>query len=334
MSNNDACKTATIYGSYTPLDHKNAVEYTINKWRKKRCDELSTTTDVKWIETFDNETTSYYCPPGLTGCYQGKCYITSKAECEKHSFYPYTEDTKGDKRGTDDDKKKNYLEWRVDNKLPELGQNCYLGNSALKQWCISPESRNPPDSKAPPFAYDKKYGVCYLTKAYCDNKGFDWNGPDSDIQGDFIPTSYNDNRRDLGGKCHESTGMEIAETLFGSTLTRGIKSGCLSDKKYKKNIRKLIDNFAGPGINLYYFDYIDEVKKIHPEYKLNKHIGYLSDEIKKVYPELIIKKQGREYIDIKPEFVKEQKYRRIINTLTFEDMFISKLKSFYKIKDE
>ena len=60
----------------------------------------------------------------------------------------------------------------------------------------------------------------------------------------------------------------------------------------------------------------------------------MSDEIKKVYPELIVKKQGREYIEIKPEFFKEQKYRRIINTLLLKDMFISKLKSFYKIKDE
>jgi len=265
---NDCCNTATFIGGYTPMDLRNASVYAQYKWYNKRCNDLGTgpnKVDVSWVPTYTTGQVSYNCPPGLN-CQEGSCEITSESECMKWSFYPFDDTT----TGASIDGTGSYLGFRKDDRFPQLNERCYLANTALRRWCVSPESRNPSDSKSNPFAYNKDDGKCYLTSDYCDQQGMDYDGPDTPQIGDFVPTKYNvpGGSNDVGGRCTQSGGMEFAEALFGNTITRGFKSGCLipSDRKYKTNIKMLCKDYIAPGINLYYYNYNSELKKKHPKF--------------------------------------------------------------------
>lgn len=313
------CDNATVIGGYTPLDMRNVALYVQNKWKEKRCTELkSEGKDVKWQDNFENGVTSYYCPPGATGCFDGKCIITSSNECSKHSLYPYSTDT--DATPIDNPNKIPYLEFRSDKRYPQAGERCYFGNSELKKWCLSPGARKPPDDKAPPFGYDSTSGQCFVSKDYCDNKGLNYSKPDVGVNIDGIGTTTN-----YGGTCYETTGIKIAETLFGETLTRGIAANCniLSDKNFKKNLKCVYKDYISKGINLYIFEYSDEALKIHPDYK-RIQLGFLADELKKNYPEIIEKKDGRLYISIPKDKLRDRKYWKIYNTLQFREPFLKK----------
>jgi hypothetical protein len=313
------CDNATVIGGYTPLDMRNVSLYVQMKWKEKRCIDLkSSGVDVAWQDNFEDGVTSYYCPPGATGCFDGKCIITSSTECLKHSVYPYSTDSDGNP--VDNPNNLPYLEFRLDEKYPQAGARCYFGNSELKKWCISPAGRNPPDDKAPPFGYDSTSGRCFVSKDYCDNKGYSYSRPDVAVNIDGVGATTN-----YGGKCYETTGMSIAETLFGATLTRGIAANCdiLSDKKFKKKLIKVCEDYISKGINLYIFEYSEEALKLHPNYK-RIQIGFLADELKKEYPEIIEKKDGRLYISIPKEKLKDKKYWRIYNTLQFREPLLKK----------
>jgi hypothetical protein len=339
MSNID-CTNATIYGGITAYDQRNASLYTQYKWMKQRCDDLALNNpkDFVWINRFTDGSTSYYCPPGLTGCYEGNCFINSENECNKHSVYGFNTDSKGEPNGLGATGSNIYLEYRMDKHYPENGYNCYIGNQLLRRWCTSPESdiRGEGKNNKPAFYYNPHNGNCYLTKKYCKAMGEQYNGPDVvDPQLKAIDSSVNPSYAstpldEIGGSCYVPPGQKFAETLFGKTLVRTFTGGCdqalssLSDRRYKEDIKLLVKDYGGKGINLYSFIYKPEVKKMHPEYK-SHNIGFLADEIQKIYPELIENRKGILYITIEKDKLKDKKYWRIYNTLKMKKEILNLL---------
>jgi len=65
---------------------------------------------------------------------------------------------------------------------------------------------------------------------------------------------------------------------------------------------------------LYLYEYNEEGKKLHPEYR-ELQVGFMADEIEKVYPEIIKVIDGRKYINIEKEQLSDRRLWRIYNTI-------------------
>ena len=339
MSKEIDCTNATVFGDITAYDQRNASMYSQYKWFKKRCDELKekNPNDFIWVNRFTDGSTSYYCPPGLTGCYEGSCFINSETECNKNSVYPFNSDPKGESNGLGVTGTKVYLEWRKDRKFPQNGFNFYIGNSLLRQWCASPgsEIRGEMANNKAAFYYNTLDGNCYLSKKYCEDYGDEHRrGPPipdlNQINTAANPTYAGSSVSDLGGQCYTPPGQAFAEEMFGKTMVRFFKGACddamstASDRRYKDDITLLAPDYGGKGINLYTFIYKDEVKDLHPDYKL-LNLGFLADEVQKVYPEIVEKKNGMLYITITKDKLKDKKYWRIYNTLNNKKVILNLL---------
>lgn len=85
-----------------------------------------------------------------------------------------------------EDSNETYAEYRDD----QFGGACINASYALRGICETAK-----------IGYNTKTGLCNIDETYCKSKGADWKD----------------------GDCHVNQGQEIAELLFGTTITRGLK---------------------------------------------------------------------------------------------------------------
>ena len=179
---------------HTSTDFRNSIIYATNRLLKEKTDKYIETNPnkIRWDDKSVTGKTSYYCPPGLTGCFEGKPVISTKAECDNQSKFRDTDD------GTMPSNKNGwFLEWREGE-----DNNCYYGDYAYMQHCKKM------GDESGPLNYDRTTHRCLMTEDYCTNFGY----------GDY--TKGNSTNGD-GGTCELSGGQTVMSYLgLGNTLTR------------------------------------------------------------------------------------------------------------------
>ena len=158
--------------------------------------EADTADDVKMekytklldLEKIFNECSKRVCTTNgginVSNYNQNMCSYKDKISCNSSYNWPLKEDS------TD-----TYVEWKT-HMNDEKGA-CVVADSGLRGIC---QTNNIP--------YDENEGTCAITEEYCKSKGADWaRNPKLDNQFD----------------CMISSGQEVAELMFGTTIVRGLK---------------------------------------------------------------------------------------------------------------
>lgn len=188
-----------------------------------------------------------------------------------------------------------YYVWRTTENSPRK-EVCARGNFLMQQWCESPKTRADKDvpgvTDAVPFKYEIINGkeVCEIPKEYCDSKG----------------VSYDAEKKD----CYVKQSQKVAEFFSSSVFVRENKA---SDKRLKKNIIRVRENFPLDGVHLYVYEWNDIAYTVYGYSGVD--IGFLADELDAKY--IKVDKLGY----------------KLINT-GIQDETMNKIYAFLKIKDE
>lgn len=199
----------------TPVDYSNARKYAMSRLLYEKFTEAKKKySDIEWKgDTF----ISYSYPKNLKEVHDGFPVISTKTECSRMSKY----DQQGTLKGIPDNQTPGFLNgWFLNWKETDANTHkgiCFMENHLFRNDCITGFKNNSENTvkKALPV-YDKSNARCNITKEYCDNYGYGKYQPDGNG----------------GGICELNTGMSVAETLFGNTITRGILGGgCFTKSK-------------------------------------------------------------------------------------------------------
>ena len=157
---------------------------------------LSETELLTIVDTLNTQALSFFDTPGGAtylnerGCIvlkgvniKGQCGFPDQSTCENSFNWGHI---KSDLGGADPASGDTYVEWR--------NNQCIIVAPTLRSGCE--------DAGLP---YDKTRQVCTLSKAYCLEKGLE-------------PVTNNDGSQD----CKLNDGQNIAEMIFGTTVTRGL----------------------------------------------------------------------------------------------------------------
>jgi hypothetical protein len=187
-----------------------------------------------------------------------------------------------------------YYVWRTTKDSPRE-EVCARGNYLMQRWCEYPKSRGDKDipgvTDAEPFKYVIRNGIelCEIPKSYCEAKG----------------VSYDEEKKD----CYVPKSQQLAEFFTSSVLIRSQRA---SDKRLKKIIKVIKENFPVQGVNVYLYEWNDIALTVYGFSGME--IGFLADEL------------DDKYIKLDPLGYK------VINT-DYEDDTMMKIKSFLRIID-
>lgn len=205
----------------------------------------------------------------------------------------------------------------------------------------------------PPFYYDDNKGRCYMTQGYCSWFGTDYKSRAASTKcqtnedcGDgnicYFDT-YSDERFCTGPKaeCDLSTGKEIGEMVLGKTIfqlfnqARACKefftpivenfkqmSIALADENCVQEKKVIGSNFAGEGVHLYMIIWKNEPSP--------GTTGFMAEEVRKKYPDLVQTKNGKKYVCVSLEQVKESKdknIKRIFGIIQMKKMVLDSIMS-------
>lgn len=234
-----------------------------------------------------------------------KCYFTERGCDSTRTDNPFSKPT-FDSQG-------NYMEYSENNpvfgklwkyiaarelvwkKLNDGTMGCGTSNTLFKRFCEVPVARHykeiPGVTNVPPFKYVVENGVevCKITKDYCDNMGVSFDTGKSE--------------------CVVPLGQKIGEFFGGTTLSRSIRSGRISDRRLKKDINIFKKDFLGPGIHLYTYKWTDMAQHLYGKNE-DMDFGLIADDF-----------------DDKDIFLDEYGYKNINTNVS------TKVKIFYKVKD-
>lgn len=176
---------------------------------------------------------------------------------------------------------------------------CSPSNFIMERWCKSPETRLDGKFKrgvtdTVPFNWTVRNGkeVCEITEEYCRLKG----------------VSYDDRAKD----CYVSKAQKVAEFFTGSVFIReqNIKK-YTSDKRLKKNIVLIRENYPTKGVNVYAFEWNETAERLYG-YK-GCDTGFLADELD-------------------PKYVVNDSHGFKNINLSYKDDIMEKIYTFLKIK--
>jgi hypothetical protein len=263
----------------TPLEYIYGIVYMHDQIKSKYCHEMmEKDSGISYVP--DDIHRSYPCPPGIDNCEHGKCIITTKETCLKHSKkVGPAKDVMPCKTNSECQKGEICVQGKcVENKpyLEFRDGKCLYGNEFLRLWCENPKLRRNGEVKGvtdvPPFHYDLKTGKCEVTKDYCD----------------WMQVSY---KIDEKGRptCYSKTGQKVGEFILGKTLFRDIKY-----------ITHMAPDFAGKNVNLY---------------MQGTQLGFLYDEVVASYPELLV----GDNLVFKREDLKDKNKKRLFFLLKHTD---------------
>jgi len=276
------------YSNLTPLDLLNSVIYAKSKLTKDSC-------ESKGFVWKQDTGLPYYCPENLKdSCTSGYCKIDTQDKCLKYSELPYDQSTGEAKTTTN-----NYLEWRESPDSTEAAKKygCYLGNPMLRKWCELPKTRQPAGSDKDKLTYDANTGLCDFNKAYCDNHNSHWD--------------------ESSKTCYKTSGEKFSEALFGASLTAIFEGNCKYEGFQFKPVKTpgdgftkilpIAQNFAGPGITLYFL-----IRNSQPT------VGFLAKEL----PSELVDSDNNIVISTADL---ASKYRRIYGVITKSPLIVKAL---------
>lgn len=195
-----------------------------------------------------------------------------------------------------------YYSWKVTKNSG--GQKvCSPSNYLMQRWCISPETRLDGKFKrgvtdTVPLNWTIRNGkeVCEITEEYCKSKG----------------VSYDAEAKD----CYVSDAQKVAEFFTGSVYVReqNIKK-YTSDKRLKKNIVLVRENYPMKGVNLYAFEWNDTAKRLYGY--SGGDTGFLADELDPKY--VVTDSHGFKHINLSYE---DDIMKKIITFLEIKNLFI------------
>ena len=152
-----------------------------------------------------------------------------------------------------------------------------------------------------------------------------------------------------GYDCCTSVGQSIAQFFFGKTLTTDFKelfagdaqgfyrtldafthkhenllglTMFVSDRRLKKNIVRIGDDYAGPGVHLYVYDWRPEAKEVYGLEGLS--MGPLAQEVQMKYPDQVFTtSQGHLAIRLDRKLAEtDTSYRRAMGTLMLSRLLL------------
>jgi hypothetical protein len=323
----------------TSLDAINAIAYAYNRVLKEKCNDPGIQTKysvngnigIKW-NSYPYEQ-AFTCPEGLEGCDKGHCDIVTEELCDKLSSPIY------DELGRLIPKDKRTGESGIPLAFTDKNQ-CVFSNFMLQRYCEVPASRgyklddqgnitevtnDPGVTDVPPFFYDKKNSLCYITPQYCK-------AMETDYEPGNPPTCEPTKAAEILGYFGiGNTLFKYLKRLFGDLNVKCDKVSKIVDDKAIKTKQLVYPDYGGKGVNLYLLQWKnDMVSSIPP------NLGFIYSELKKsnkFKDNLAKDKDGYYYIDLSIDQVIEKEkgeegtnyHKRIFYTYAKNDQLVTLL---------